>query len=157
MLLFTASVIVIDRITNLSVPIVGFAISDLKNYFVILSSSWGQSTINFTLPPATVAPAQLKRSLVDPTIEVGYGWIWFEAKRSKFAYVFTLCLFLINWALTIGSIYITLLVASRREKVDTTILFLPLTIVLILMALRGLYAGAPPFGFYIGKLWVLKP
>ena len=161
-LLFSASVVVMEKAGNTSVPIVGFAVSDLTDYFVISSSDWGSSKGNFTndFPSgisgittsisgiATSSSQVTKRT----TVEVGYGWMWFEAKRSHFAYVFTLCLLLINWALAIGSIYITLLVIFGRQKMDVAVLLLPVTIVLIIPALRALYIGSPPLGGYIGKV-----
>ena len=135
-LLFTASIVVIDKATNKSLPIIAFEVTDLANYFVISSSD--SSTTGGVLDDS--------------------GWMWFEAKRSIFARAFTMCMFLINWALTMGSVYITILVvALRKEKIDAAFLLLPVTIVLTVPTLRGLYVGSPPFGVYIGKFLVLRP
>ena len=73
------------------------------------------------------------------------------AKRTPLARAFTLCLLLINWALTIGSTYVTLVVVIRGEGVHEGVLLLPVTIILTIPSLRGLYVGSPPFGIYIGR------
>ena len=64
---------------------------------------------------------------------------------------------LINWALTIGSIYITFVVIFGKEKIDLAVLVLPVTIILTIPALRALYIGSPPYGIYIGKFLGLTP
>ena len=39
----------------------------------------------------------------------------------------------------------------RREGVNDTVLLLPVTLVLVIPALRRLYPGSPPFGIYLGR------
>ena len=60
-------------------------------------------------------------------------------------------LLVINWTLTIGSTYITLVVVRTDEKMNDAVLFLQVTIVLTIPTLRNLYVGLPTFGIYIGR------
>lgn len=74
-------------------------------------------------------------------------------KRSMLARAFTMCMLLVNWALTAGSVYITLIVAIRKERVNDAVPLVPVTAVLTVPAIRALYVGSPPFGIFIGG-WV---
>ena len=60
-------------------------------------------------------------------------------------------LLLINWALALGSTYVTVVVVVRRDKVHDGVLLLPVTIILTIPTLRGLFVGSPPFGIYLGR------
>ena len=144
---FSASGFMIEKATNKSLPIAILTATGSRNNFVISSGTWIPTKNNFTYDSGT-GPI---------TVEVDSGWMEFEAKRSQFTRAFTMCLFLINWALTIGSIHITLLVVFGGEKMDSAVLLLPITIVLIIPTLRGLYVGSPPYGVYIGKFLGLVP
>ena len=140
------SVFVIDRTTNESVPIISCTAIGVVDDFLISSNNIPAKTdfayYNGTKPMVVEVDAQM---------------ISIKAKRSQLAKAFTLCLFLINWTLTAASIYITLLVVFRREKMDAAVLLLPVTLVLTIPTLRSLYVGSPPFGIFIGKFWVLRP
>jgi len=146
---FTATAFVIEKDTNKSVPIVKFAASEAADNFVISSSDMFDMKNNFTYNPGTGSRM----------IEVDSGMISVKAKRSPLAQAFTMCMLFTNWALTIGSIYITvtLLATTRKENMDAAVLLLPVTIVLIIPTLRDLYVGSPPFGIFIGKFLVLIP
>jgi len=72
--------------------------------------------------------------------------------RSILARAFTMCMLLVNWALTIGSIYITLAMLVRRERMSEAVLALPITVVITIPAIRGLFIGSPPFGILLGTL-----
>ena len=78
-------------------------------------------------------------------------------ERSLLVRAFTLCLLIINSALTIGSAYVTLLAVTRRERVNDAVFFFPVTVVLTIPALRGLYPGSPPFGIYLGRSLAPRP
>ena len=94
--------------------------------------------------------------LTEPmTIGAESAVIDITVKRSQLAQALTVCLLLINSALTIGSACITLLVVTRKEGVNSAVLVLPVTLILAIPALRALYVGSPPFGIYIGGSWVL--
>ena len=132
-------VFVIDRATNKSVPILRFASGEGPDNFV-LSSVGGQTNNTWTYDPGT-GPT---------TVVVESSWIEIVVKRSQLAQAFTVCLLLANAALTAGSVYVTLLVTIRREGVNDALLLLPVSTILTIPALRGLYAGSPPFGIYLG-------
>ena len=140
---FFASVFAIDKRTNGSVPVVTFAAGDAAEN-IVLSSIDLNTTSTFTYGSGTE----------QESVEVESRVIQIEAKRSQLAKAFTICLFFINWALAIVSMNITLLVL-KKKKVDTAILALPVTIVITIPTLRGLYIGSPPFGVYIGKFLAL--
>ena len=145
-IVFAATVFVIERTENKSVPVIAFAVHDLMDYFVITSSDWGRLRGNFSDNSGPV-PA---------TVEVDSGWMWFEGRRSTFAYIVTFSFLGINWALAVGSVYI-MVVIFKGQEVDTEILLLPVTIVLIIPALRGLYIGSPQLGGYMGEFLALMP
>ena len=136
----TAFMFMIEKPTHTPVPIVVFAASEGPHNFVV-SSSQTRTYSNFTYKSDT-GPI---------TIKVESAVIRIQVKRSKFSGAFTLCLVLINSTLTIGSAYITLLVVVRRERMNDSLLLLPVTVVLTIPALRNLYVGSPPFGIYIGR------
>ena len=137
---FTASVFVIEKATNKSVPIAAFAAGDGPDNFVVLSSNI-PTTNNFTYNPGT-GPT---------TVTVESSLIAMEAKRSQLAEAFTLCLFIVNWALTLGSVYITFFALIGTRRMDPSVLLLPVTLVLTIPTLRELYVSSPPFGIYIGE------
>jgi len=132
-------VFVIERATNESVPILKFAAGEGPDNFV-LSSVGGQTNNTWTYDPGT-GPT---------TVVVESSWIEITVKRSQLARAFTVCLLLVNTALTAGSVYVTLLVVVRREGVNDALLLLPVSTILTIPALRGLYVGSPPFGIYLG-------
>lgn len=132
-------VFVIERATNASVPIVTFAACEGSNNF-FLSSVETQMISTRSYNPGT-GPT---------TEEVHTSTIEITAIRSQLAQAFTLCLLLINWALAIGSTYVTVAVVIRKERVNEGVLLLPVTIVLTIPTLRNLYVGSPPFGIYLG-------
>ena len=130
--LLIALVFVIEKATNKSLPIV----TDGASGFVI-SSSETQAKNNWTY-----------NSGAGPTtVEVRSSLIQIAVKRSQLARAFTcaVCLIIINSALTISSAYVTFLAVVRREAVNDTVLLLPVTLVLVIPALRSLYPGTPPF------------
>ena len=143
---FASSVFVIEKATNKSVPTVSFTPGKAADNFVVSFDVGTFTKNNFAYDSGTGKV----------TAKVQSRWIRFKAERKWLARAFTLFMFLINWSLAIGSIYITLLVVLRREKMDTTVLLLPVTIVLIIPTLRSLFDGSPPIGIYIGKFWALR-
>ena len=136
----TASAFVIEKATNESVPIVLFAACEGSDGFYV-SSGETQMKSTYTYDSGTGSTA----------VEVESNVIDIIAKRSRFSKAFTICLLLINWALSICSTYVTLVVVIKKKRVDKEVLLLPVTLILTIPTLRGLYAGSPPFGIYIGK------
>ena len=142
---FTSSVLVVEKATNKSVPIVAFRAGETPaaDNFIIASGSGYPTRNNFTYNDGT-GPI---------TVEVESRCVTFTAQRSQFAKTITLGLLLINWALTVGSTYITLFVVFGSGLDPATVL-LPISIVIVAIpTLRSLYVGSPPFGIYLGKSW----
>jgi hypothetical protein len=153
---FAVSAFAIEKSTNRSVPIVTFAAGDALDNFVVESSET-KTKNNYTYDSGT-GPT---------TVEVESSVIHIRAKRTTFARAFTMCLFLVNWALTIGSTYITVLLAFGDQdpemdgptpppEIDNGVLLFPVTIIVTIPALRSLYVGSPPLGIVIGKPGVLR-
>ena len=132
---------VIEKATNRSVPIVTFLTGEAPNNFVISSVETMRTRSNYTYDSGE-GPV---------TVEVESSVIDIEVKRSQLARAFTLCLFIVNWALTVGSTYVTLLAVFREGEMNEAVLLFPVTIVLTIPALRSLYVGSPPFGIIIGE------
>ena len=131
----------IDKATNKSVHITRFTTADPLNNFVTFAHD--MDTVNAF------------------TYETGNGTVTIQAEsralevvihRSILAQAFTMCMLLVNWALTIGSIYITLVMLVQRERMSEAVLALPITVVLTIPAIRGLFIGSPPFGILLGAL-----
>ena len=133
-------VFVVEKYTNKSVPIVTVAAGEGASGFTI-STSEIQTKVNWTYESPLAGTT---------TEEVDSRAIRITVRRSQLAQAFTMCLLIANSALTVGSAYVTLLAVIRREGVNDTVLLLPVTVVLIIPALRSLYVGAPPFGIYLG-------
>ena len=136
-----AFVFVIDKVTNESVHITRFTTADPLNNFVTFSRD--TETVN------------------DFTYETGNGTVTIQVEsralevrvhRSILAQAFTMCMLLVNWALTIGSLYITLVMLVRRERMSDAVLALPITVVLTIPAIRSLFISSPPFGMLLGTL-----
>jgi len=140
-----AFVFVIDKATNESVPIIALEAGDGPDNYVV-SSTEGMVNNAWTYD-AGAGPT---------TVVVESRWIEITVKRSQLAQAFTGCLLLINAALTAGSVYVTLLVFVRKERVKDGLLLLPVTTVLTIPTLRALYVGSPPFGIYLGTSLVLR-
>ena len=140
-----ALVFIVEKATNASVPIITFAAGEGTDNFVV-SSTQTPTKSNYTYDPGT-GPT---------TVEVGSAIAEIWVRRSMLAKAFTISLALINTALAIGTAYITLLVVIKREKMKGSLLLLPVTVVLTIPALRGLYVGSPPFGIYIGTCQPLE-
>jgi len=141
----TAIVFVIEKETNKSVPIIAFGAGEGPKNFVV-SSKNSRTLSNYTYDSG-MGPT---------TVEVESSVISVAVKRSQLAQAFTVCLMLINSALTVGSAYVTILVLTEKERVHEGIFLFPVTVVLTIPALRSLYPGGPPFGIYIGGSRALR-
>jgi len=57
---------------------------------------------------------------------------------------------MLNWALTVLVVYITVAVmVSRKKEAGEGVLLIPLTIILTIPALRAMFVGSPPFGILL--------
>ena len=141
----SALIFVIEKATNEPVPIIALIAGRAPENFD-MSFVEVETISNYTYDSET-GPT---------TINVSSRIVHMEARRSRFTRALTMCLFLVNWALTTCSIYITVLVVFRRvEKHDGT-LFLPVTIILTIPTLRDLYPSSLPFGIFLGKTRALR-
>lgn len=142
----TVLMFVIDKTTNESAPItIATGGQEASGGFVVSSYGWrGRSTWIYDSGTGPTAVA------------VNASEITFMAKRSLLARAFMVCLLIINSALTLGSVYVTLLAVIRGGRVNDAILFFPVTIVLTIPALRSLYPGSPQFGIYLGRSQTLR-
>jgi len=61
-----------------------------------------------------------------------------------------MCSWIVNWALSAGTMYITLAIIVDTQKVTDVVLALPITVILTVLAIRALYVGEPPFGILLG-------
>lgn len=130
---------VIDTATNQSVPITKFAIADPLNNFVTYSID-SPTTSKFTYD-AGQGPI---------TIDVESRAVELDIRRGVLSKTFTMCMWIVNWALTAGTIYTTLVTLIDARKMSDAVLALPITVILTIPAIRALYVGAPPFGILLG-------
>ena len=143
----TAVVFAVEKATNRSIPIIKSAAGEGPDNMAVTSFDIPASSV-YTYNPGT-GPTT---GFVDSSI------IYIEVRRSLLAKVFTLCLLIVNISLALGSTYITFVAFARRgEKRSEGIFLLPVTIILTIPALRGLYVGSPPFGIYLGRSQALRP
>ena len=131
----------IDKATNESVHITRFTAADPLNNF-----------ITFARDTDTVNEFTYETGNGEVTIQVESRALEVRVHRSVLAQAFTMCMLLVNWALTIGSLYITLVMLVRREKMSEAVLALPITVVLTIPVIRSLFIGSPPFGILLGAL-----
>jgi len=141
----SALVFVIEAATNASLPVITFEAGEGTSGFDISSIATPKKS-SWTYDPGT-GPN---------TVVVDSSLINITVKRSRLAQAFTLCLLIINSALTVGSAYITFLTIFRRDVVNDAVLLLPVTVVLTIPAIRALYVGSPPFGIYLGRSPTLR-
>ena len=136
---FTAFVFVVEKATNKSIPITTFAVGDAEPGDYSTTSETTQSINSFTYDAdnGTI------------TVEVESYTTLVNVKHSTRARALTFSMFGINWALTLCSLAITMIVANKKEVKDG-IALLPITVILSIPVIRSLYIGSPPFGILFG-------
>jgi hypothetical protein len=137
---FHAFAFAIDPLTNNSVQIATFGIADTLGDYVIRSYEVTDA-IKFTYESGG--------RLV--TMEVESHVLRAEIERSAIAKAFVICLFLGNWAATVSSVYITVLVVFEKLEANSMIAALPLSALLAIPTIRSLFTSSP-LGFSVGKL-----
>lgn len=137
---FNAFAFAVDPTTNRSVPIAMFGVLDILDIFLIRSHDAGD-TSRFTYNSGDGSVT----TKVDPRL------LRVEITLSTVAKAFTVCVFLANWALAVGSVYITALVAFRRLEANSVAAALPLSALLTIPTIRSLYISLPPLRISIGK------
>ena len=135
---FHAVAFAIDPTTNRSVHIATFGVLDILGDFVIRSHDTAD-TSKFTYKSGDELMS----------VEVESRELRAEITRSVIAKSFAICLFLGNWAMTIGSVYTTALVASERLETSNIVAALPFSALLAIPAIRSLYNS--PLGVSIGE------
>ena len=140
---FNAFAFAIDPTTNRSAHIVMFGVLDILGDFVIHSHD-AADTSQFAYDSGN--------GFV--TTEVESRVIRVEITRSAVAKALAVWLFLANWALTVGSVHISALVASRRLEANSIIAVLPFSALLTIPTIRSLYIDSPPLRISIGKTYV---
>ncbi|KAF8499341.1 hypothetical protein BU17DRAFT_102829 [Hysterangium stoloniferum] len=76
-----------------------------------------------------------------------------DLRRTTISIIFVMMLYTVNWALTLMVTYITVTaLVSTNTTIGEGILILPVTVILTLPALRGLFVDSPPFGRLIDVL-----
>jgi len=135
---FHAVAFAINPTTNNSVHISMFGILDILGDFVIRSHD-AADTSKFTHESGD--------GLV--SMEVESRVLRGEIEQSVIAKTFAICLFLGNWAMAIGSVYITALVASERLEANSVVAALPFSALLAIPAIRSLYSSS--LGISIGE------
>ena len=137
---FNTFAFAIDPTTNRSVYVSMFGVLDILGDFIIHSHDVGD-TNEFTYNSGD--------GLV--TTEVESRLLRVEITPSTVAKAFTICMFLANWVLTVGSVYTTALVAFRRLEANSVVAALPFSTMLAIPTVRSLYINSPPLRISIGK------
>ena len=124
---------VIDPATNQSLPILKFSAADpTDNFYADNQVEWDtENTFNGERVPSRHFQMRVKRSCLSRA--------------------FTMALLIVNWSLTVGCLRITLVSVVGHEELGEGTLLLPITVILTIPALRGLYVGSPPFGEHLEK------
>ena len=86
------------------------------------------------------------------TTKTGSRVLRVKARRSTLAQTFTIRVLIVNQALKIGSLYITLSMLVRRETASEVVLALPMTLIMTIPAIWFLFVGSPPFRILLGTL-----
>ena len=136
-----AFVFVINPATNFSVPVLGFDVDDTEMLDFTTTSEMGMSGSNFTYQPPT-PDEQVTVTVPSYTTRV-------TIERTPRAQALTFLMFTINWLLTLCTVIITGVVASKRV-VNENVALLPISNILSVPAIRALYIGTPPFGIFFG-------
>ena len=140
---FDAFVFAIDPTTNHSVHIPAFNVFDTVGDFVIQSHD-------------TAARRQFSYDSGNGqvTTEVESRVLRGEITQSAIAKAFAICLVLVNWMLTVGSVYITALITSRMLDASSVVAALPFSAPLTIPMVRSLYVGSLPSGTSVGQSFV---
>ena len=138
---FSAFAFAIDPATNNSVHIVTLGIFDTPGDFIIRSHDAGD-VIEFTYDSGNGMM----------TTEIESRLLRAEITRSAVAKALAICMFIANWALTIGSVYTTALVAFRRLEANSVVAALPFSALLTIPTIRPPHPDSPPLTISIGEL-----
>ncbi|KAJ7105996.1 hypothetical protein C8R44DRAFT_745644 [Mycena epipterygia] len=143
-----------------------------RNTFIAFTPSADGSISNATfLPILNVAAVDASETFVPshnylspvPNASVMFNGIQIDkayvfmltVRRSLLAKVFTIAIFLLNWGLVVSVMYITVVAyVSKDRNLGDWALAAPLTIILTIPGLRGLFVGDPPFGILLDAIGI---
>ena len=135
----------IDPATNNTVHIAQFAVASSLGSFVIFSHDVDANELPYLSDNGRVTP------------HIGSRVLNAEIKRSTIAQTFILSLALINWLLTIGTVYVTTLVASGKMEANDVVAALPISMMLAIPEIRDLYTESPGLCTSLGTFRVHSP
>ena len=134
----------IDPTTNHSVQISRFVVAIPLGSFIVISDDVDASKL--ACIPGNGPSTQYPGSRV----------LNAEIRRSAIAQTFMISLALINWLLTIGSVYITALVVSRKMEANHPVAALPFSMMLTIPAVRAIYVEPPLLSTSLGTLSIYQ-
>lgn len=137
--IFHAFAFAIDPSTNLPVDVALFTIAGLPDGF---ATSSRRTTVSGGFVPSTDDGSTMVE-IEAWTLEVKY-------RRSKLSGALTLCMFAMSWALTLGSVCVTLMAMTKGAVSLTTIVLHAFT-ALAILGLWGGWLGGRSFGTYPGS------
>lgn len=133
-----AFVAAIDPATNLSVYIAQFTVARSLGSFIVLSHGARTKELQYVSEDGRATSHTAARVLNA------------EIKRSLIAEAFVLSLALINWLLTIETVYITALIASGKMEANRAVVALPISMMFAVPGIRALYARPPTLSTSFG-------
>ncbi len=123
----------LDPATNTSLPTLFVRIADATNNLQPQLGRIGNAQIHTNKP------------IVDnSTATAGFG-VQYLFHRTVLSQLFVVVLFVVNWLLTAVVVYIAVS-AYEGLPLSEGVLFLPVSVILTIPALRALWVGAPDFG-----------
>lgn len=134
------SALAINPADNLSVDIAQFSVPGSPNGFTISSSSHEADVTNRFMYDAGDGSEIIQVRPRALTITIQY---------SAFTLALTMCTFVANWALTLGSLHITLS-AIKKGQVTWPAFILHNTMLLVILSIRKLSTWPQPFGVFLG-------
>ncbi|EIW63013.1 uncharacterized protein TRAVEDRAFT_69173 [Trametes versicolor FP-101664 SS1] len=126
----------LDPATNTSLPTLFVRIADATNNLQPQLGRIGNAQIHTNKP------------IVDnSTATAGFG-VQYVFHRTVLSQLFVVVLFVVNWLLTAVVVYIAVS-AYEGLPLSEGVLFLPVSVILTIPALRALWVGAPDFGLLL--------
>ena len=126
---------VIDKATGKPVHLTRFAAANpFSNYIAISGDEETTSKSSYETANGTAIVDAESRALVA------------HISRSILAQAFTMCMLIVNWTLAVGTVYTTIAMLVREEKMNDAVLALPITVVLTIPdSLRFDFFSLVPF------------
>jgi len=142
---FQAYAFAMNPTTNQPVNIMRFSAPDSPSGFAMSSSETGTTKL-FTY--ATESGPR--------TVEIKSRMLTIAVRYSTLTLALTTSMFVANWILTLGSLFITFS-AVKKGKVTWPVFMLHSAMVLVIPSIRKLYLCPPPFGKFLGAVQRVAP